>query len=232
MARFLINVHTAWCGEEETFAAIAKNDCDPQLLNKLDELAYDNFLDGNGVDEMYREEFPDIDREDLTYEDIESIDEGNYYGGDIEEWDETRPEEEWNWYELVYNSEDSEDSEVKEAPKMQRYRIFAGLGGGFGGANYQYTEEFKSEDEANDAAYIEACQIYDSQEGCGIDGWNEFMDEARQGVSEEDFEDDEAGYESALEEYARQASDEARESWVDWSAELIGPDQPDNPDDE
>jgi hypothetical protein len=116
--------------------------------------------------------------------------------------------------------------------KMQRYRIFAGLGGGFGGAHYLYTEEFKTEQDANDAAYMEACDIYESQEGCGIDGWKEFMDEARQNISEEDFVDDESSYESALEEWATQASAEARESWVDWNAELIGPNQPDDPDDE
>jgi len=107
MARFLIHVYTAWCGEEDTFAAIAENDSDPNLLDKMAELAYDNFLDGNGVDEMYQEEFPDIDPEDLTDEDKESIDEGNYYGGYIEEWDESRPEEEWEWYELAYNSQDA-----------------------------------------------------------------------------------------------------------------------------
>jgi hypothetical protein len=111
---------------------------------------------------------------------------------------------------------------------MPKYRIFAGLGGGFGGEQYQYAEDFHNEKDANDAAYQEACQIYESQEGCGIDGWNEFMNEARQEISEEDFEDDEAGYESALEEWAKQASDEARETWVDYHAELIGPDQPDD----
>jgi hypothetical protein len=108
MSRFLIHITTAWCEEENIFAAIAENDGDPKLLNKLDELAYDNFLNGDGINEMYQKEFPDIDLEDLTGEYKESIDESNYYGGYIEEWDESRPEEEWEWYELAYNSEDAE----------------------------------------------------------------------------------------------------------------------------
>ena len=48
---------------------------------------------------------------------------------------------------------------------MTQYNIYAGLGGSFGGATYQYTSEFEDIDEAIDAAYTEAVEIYDSYEG-------------------------------------------------------------------
>lgn len=111
MKRFLINCYTAWCGEEETYAAIAESEFDKNLVSIRDSLAYDNFMEGNGPDEMYHEEYPDIDLEDLTDEDKDAVDEGAYYGSTIEEWDETRPEEEWDWYELVY---DANDPDVEE----------------------------------------------------------------------------------------------------------------------
>lgn len=110
MKRFLIECWTHWCGEEETYVAIAKNE--GELLDLASLLAYDNFMEGMGSDGMYREEYPDIDLEDLTEEDIEAVDESGYYGVSITEWDETRPEEEWDWYELVYdaNENDEEDN--------------------------------------------------------------------------------------------------------------------------
>ena len=42
------------------------------------------------------------------------------------------------------------------------YKIYAGLGGGFGGANYITTEDNLTEDEAYQWAYEEACEIYES----------------------------------------------------------------------
>lgn len=104
---------------------------------------------------------------------------------------------------------------------MPKYRIFAGLGGGFGGVQQCEIAECTSLKEATDLAYREACDQFDSQEGCGMDGWNEFMDEAIQYVSEEDFEDDESAYESALEDYARQLENDARESWIEYYAEEV-----------
>lgn len=112
---------------------------------------------------------------------------------------------------------------------MEKYRIFAGLAGGFGGAQYQYTEEFESEDEANDAAYVAACEIYDSQEGCGMDGWEDFLDEARLYIIESDFNDDDEEYEEALNEYASELSNEARERWIDYYVILVGSEEDTDP---
>jgi hypothetical protein len=43
-----------------------------------------------------------------------------------------------------------------------KYKIYAGLCGGFGGAQYIKTEEFSCEDYALLEAYTEACDCYDS----------------------------------------------------------------------
>ena len=43
---------------------------------------------------------------------------------------------------------------------MGYYKIYAGLSGGFGGANYIDTLEFENEDAANDYAFESACELY------------------------------------------------------------------------
>lgn len=41
MKRFLIHVSTHWCGEEDTFRAVAESESD--LWDLAEQLAYDNF---------------------------------------------------------------------------------------------------------------------------------------------------------------------------------------------
>ena len=48
---------------------------------------------------------------------------------------------------------------------MTKYKIYAGLGGGFGGAQYISTEECETESEALDIAYQAACEDYESFAG-------------------------------------------------------------------
>ena len=48
---------------------------------------------------------------------------------------------------------------------MGKYRIYAGLGGGFGGANYIKTIEGVEESDAETEAYEEALNIYNGYEG-------------------------------------------------------------------
>lgn len=58
--------------------------------------------------------------------------------------------------------------------KMEKYNIYAGLGGSFGGAQYLYTSLFNSKQEADDEAYIAACEEYESYEGIhGIKDWED-----------------------------------------------------------
>ena len=48
---------------------------------------------------------------------------------------------------------------------MGYYKIYAGLGGGFGGAEYLWTDEYTSEDEAVECAYNQACELYYDYQG-------------------------------------------------------------------
>ena len=45
---------------------------------------------------------------------------------------------------------------------MKNFKIYAGLGGGYGDAVYLYTKEFENKQEASNAAFKEACDIFDS----------------------------------------------------------------------
>lgn len=51
---------------------------------------------------------------------------------------------------------------------MPKYKIFAGLGGGFGGAKYITTTDDVEKSYAESKAYEEACNIYYSYEGLGL----------------------------------------------------------------
>ena len=106
MKRFLINCTTNWCGEEETFSAFAEEESD--LYSIAQELAYDNFNNypGTGHDGILEDLFPEV--EDYEYDDdmheAAAAVEEHYYSYTIEEWDEERDEEEWNWYELAHDA--------------------------------------------------------------------------------------------------------------------------------
>lgn len=95
---------------------------------------------------------------------------------------------------------------------MKQYNIYAGLGGSFGDANYQYTTLCETEDEALDEAYERACEEYEQYEGLhGLPSWEdatrEYCEEL--GISQEELEDtDEESL--AIEEYYN----EARENWL------------------
>lgn len=57
---------------------------------------------------------------------------------------------------------------------MEKYNIYAGLGGSFGGAQYLYTIEVNSKEEAEEIAYHEAIEVYQDFEGTyGIMDWND-----------------------------------------------------------
>ena len=49
---------------------------------------------------------------------------------------------------------------------MAWFKIYAGLSGGFGGANYHGTYEYESIDDALKEAYLLAEEEYQSYEGC------------------------------------------------------------------
>ena len=114
MKRFLLNVSTEWCGEENTYAAYAKSE--DELYELLDELAYENFLEFGGIEKVLEQLYPNVEEGEYTdemYEEAAKIG-GEYYFGNIEEWDETRSEEEWNEYELVRGDNEDDEEEYAE----------------------------------------------------------------------------------------------------------------------
>lgn len=101
MKRWLIEVGTNWCGEDNTFSAYADNEL--ELADIIDQKAYENFNDYSGLIGILEELFPDVEEYTEEMEIEASRVEHEYYYGNCEEWDESRPEEEWDWYDCVYD---------------------------------------------------------------------------------------------------------------------------------
>ena len=90
-----------------------------------------------------------------------------------------------------------------------KYAIFAGLNGGFGGAIFQYIDDFDSEDEALATARNMAIAEYVSCEGChGLMDWEDVRDDLRESWGEEPGEDD-----------VRERYIVVVESWIDYRVE-------------
>lgn len=104
---------------------------------------------------------------------------------------------------------------------MSKYKIFAGLGGGFGGAKEIEIDEFETLDLAENCAYQRAIEKFESYGGMhGLPTWKEALDEATRWVERYDDDSDE-DYEQALNDYAEEVYNENRESWLDWRAEEV-----------
>lgn len=105
---------------------------------------------------------------------------------------------------------------------MARFKLYAGLGGGFGGATYQGTYEFKDED----AAYTEAAHMaideYMSYEGLhGIMSWEDCRNDLIDSYSGE--QDDENPYLPTDDEVDEHYQDEIA-SWIEyWVKPASGP---------
>lgn len=102
---------------------------------------------------------------------------------------------------------------------MAWYKLYAGLGGGFGGATYECTAEFDNEDEALNAAYDLAFDEYASYEGYhGILSWDDCLEEYEEtwGMNHTD---------SDIDDYYN----EQVESWIEYYVvEATGPDDVDD----
>lgn len=95
---------------------------------------------------------------------------------------------------------------------MKQYNIYAGLGGSFGGAHYQFTCLYETKEEAEDDAFQAACEDYDQYEGLhGLPGWEDAVNAycADQGIDPEDYEEDDESLQEVESYY-----DEARENWL------------------
>ena len=97
---------------------------------------------------------------------------------------------------------------------MDKYNIYAGLGGSFGGANYKFTVEANSLEEAMDIAYQEAVEEYQQYEGLhGLKTWIDCAEELGADIEEEDSDDVDDLYNSEI------------ESWIDYYAILTSEDK-------
>lgn len=96
MERFLIHVSTNWCGMNDTFRAIAENECD--LYDIAERLAYENFQSYKCDDYIAEEEGYDPDEmEELDWNELyETVDESQYYDFDIEKFE--GDDKEWEEY--------------------------------------------------------------------------------------------------------------------------------------
>lgn len=95
------------------------------------------------------------------------------------------------------------------------FKIYAGLSGGFGGAYYCHTSNTNDRATAEQEAYQEACDIFDSQMGIGIESMEDLENQAKDELDREDYENDE-DYQTAVSEYVDEAYNDLRESWIDY----------------
>lgn len=96
---------------------------------------------------------------------------------------------------------------------MQKYNIYSGLGGSFGGATYRGTGEFKSYADAEQTAYELAVEEYESYGGChGLLDWSDIADENGLDYNADSAEIDELYIEEM-------------ESWLDYYAVLASEDE-------
>ena len=96
---------------------------------------------------------------------------------------------------------------------MERFHLYAGLGGGFGGAHYNQTIEAEDIDEAYECAYELAVEEYQSYEGFhGIMNWGDCYENA----VESGFIDEESMTEAEIHEYIDDLYQEEIESWIEY----------------
>lgn len=96
---------------------------------------------------------------------------------------------------------------------MEKFNIYAGLGGSFGGASYRGTGDFKSLADAEEEAYQLAVEEYESYDGYhGLLSWSDVADENGLDYNEDSAEIDELYIEEM-------------ESWLDYYAVLADEDE-------
>lgn len=100
---------------------------------------------------------------------------------------------------------------------MAKYRLYAGLGGGFGGAEYHGTRDFKDEEEAMQAAHDLAVEEYQSYEELhSVMDWAECEKECREeGLFTEDMCEDTIG------RWIDDRYNEEIESWIEYDIQEV-----------
>lgn len=98
---------------------------------------------------------------------------------------------------------------------MERFHLYAGLGGGFGGAHYCETVEAENIDEAYEFAYELAVEEYQSYEGLhGILSWAECYEDAM----ESGFIGEDTMTENEIATYVDDMYQEEIEGWIEYYA--------------
>lgn len=115
---------------------------------------------------------------------------------------------------------------VKEINRSEakEYNIYAGLGGGFGGAKYQYTGLYDNEDDAFMEAYTAASEEYESySENNGLLSYEEALEAA--------MNDNPGKSEEELQDYIDELFEEDKENWIEYYAILTSEDTETSEDD-
>lgn len=115
---------------------------------------------------------------------------------------------------------------VKEINRSEakEYNIYAGLGGGFGGAKYQYTGLYDNEDDAFIDAYTAVSEEYESYGGYhGLLTYEEALETA--------MNDNPGKSEEELQEYIDELFEEDKENWIEYYAVLTSEDTETSEDD-
>ena len=100
---------------------------------------------------------------------------------------------------------------------MKKFRVFAGMGGGFGGAKDYGVYEFKNAEEAERYAYEMAVQEYQSYEGYhGIISWGEIAENPEEFGLEEGYTEDDIN----------EIYNEEIDGWISYYAEEVSEDTP------
>lgn len=103
MNKYIIHCTTAWCGVYEDYAALAESEV--ELDDIAQDLAYSLFCENDGWDCVMEE--AGYDPEEMSEEDrdkfYESVDEGMYYGYNIEQVEDEETLEFWKECNLVYD---------------------------------------------------------------------------------------------------------------------------------
>lgn len=196
MKKFIITVDTNWYGTSKSYGAIAVSE--EKLWDITDDLAYENFLESDGFNLVLSELYPEAEEYTSEMEEHASNESSDYYTSNIEEYD-SDIHGNFEDYDIVYDESISETSDNSNST-LQDYNIYAGLGGGFGGATYIETIEDSTLQEAEEYAYECACQEY--EDAVGLHGIRTIVD-----IMEQDGLD---------EEEAVEIFEQERESWIDY----------------
>ena len=102
--KFIIDVHTAWCGEDNSYAAYAESEYELDAIAGC--LAYDNFIEFSGFEAVKAELFPEMEEDYTDEQEIEAAEvEGDYYSYTIREAETEDELLEFSYYDVVYDGE-------------------------------------------------------------------------------------------------------------------------------